>query len=66
MIFLYLNDQATLRQEGSRTDPYEVFKRLVARGDIGPDFEANHAAWRRAHPDSPPRGADDPPETALD
>jgi toxin YhaV len=64
VIFLYLNDQATLRQEGSRTDPYEVFKRLVARGDIGADFEANRGAWRRAHPDSPHRDADSPPEIA--
>ena len=49
VIFLYLNDETTLRKEGARTDPYVVFKQMVARGDIGPDFEANLQAWQRAH-----------------
>jgi toxin YhaV len=51
VIYLYLNDQATLRKEGSRSDPYEVFKGLVARGQIGADFDTNLAAWRRVHPE---------------
>jgi toxin YhaV len=50
VIFLHLNDETTLRKEGARSDPYEVFKTLVERGEIGEDVEANHAAWRRAHP----------------
>ncbi|MBI3974238.1 MAG: type II toxin-antitoxin system YhaV family toxin [Chloroflexi bacterium] len=55
IIFLYLNDEATLRREGAATDPYEVFGRLVARGEIGTDFRANLAAWRRAHEPEAPR-----------
>lgn len=50
IIFLYVNDEATLRKAGAGTDPYEVFKRLVARGKIGADFEANLAAWKRVQP----------------
>ncbi len=45
IIFLYLNDKATLRKEGARTDPYTIFKRLVERGEIGADFAANLAAF---------------------
>ena len=45
IIFLYLNDEATLRKEGARTDPYTIFKRLVERGEIGADFAANLAAF---------------------
>jgi toxin YhaV len=41
IIVLYLNDEETLRQAGSRTDPYAVFSRLVERGEIGADFAAN-------------------------
>lgn len=48
IIFLYLNDTTTLRQQGGRNDPYVLFKRLVERGDIGADFAANDAAWQRA------------------
>jgi toxin YhaV len=41
IIVLYLNDEETLRQAGSRTGPYTVFSRLVERGEIGTDFAAN-------------------------
>ncbi|MCL5957968.1 MAG: type II toxin-antitoxin system YhaV family toxin [Chloroflexi bacterium] len=41
IIFLYPNDPATLRKAGAKNDPYAVFRRLVARGEIGPDFESN-------------------------
>jgi toxin YhaV len=62
IIFLYLNDEETLRKEGAQSDPYEVFKRLLASGEIGADFEANLAAWHREHADaSAPRS---PPSTA--
>ena len=50
IILLYLNDANTLRAEGSGNDPYVVFSGLVASGDIGPDFEANWAAWASANP----------------
>jgi len=53
VIFLYLNDESTLRKEGARSDPYEVFRALVQRGEIGGDFEANLRVWRRVH-EAPP------------
>jgi len=49
IIFLYLNDQATLRKEGAGTDPYRVFRRMIDRGEIGHDFEANLSLWERTH-----------------
>jgi len=34
VIYAWLNDEHTLRKEGSRTDVYEVFKRMLERGDV--------------------------------
>ena len=48
VIYLYLNDPATLRKEGSRTDPSAIFSRLLAAGEIGADYEANLRAWEKA------------------
>jgi len=48
IVFLYINDETTLRKEGAKSDPYAVFERLVARGEIGVDFEENYEAWKRA------------------
>ncbi len=69
IIFLYLNDESTLRKEGARSDPYERFKRLVERGEIGADFGQNYAAWQQAQererasePPSPARSRP-PPRT---
>jgi toxin YhaV len=47
IVFLYLNDDTTLRKAGARTDPYTQFERLVTRGEIGADFAANLRAWQR-------------------
>jgi toxin YhaV len=55
IVFLHLNDENTLRKDGANTDPYEIFRRKVARGEIGSDFEANLRAWRAANPDAEPR-----------
>jgi toxin YhaV len=41
IVFLYLNDESTLRKEGAASDPYEVFRRLLARGEVGPGFDDN-------------------------
>ena len=49
IIFLYLNATDTLRKEGARTDPYEVFKDLVDSGRIGSNFEKALAQWHAAH-----------------
>lgn len=48
IIFLYLNDETTLRTEGGRNDPYHLFQRMLERGEVGKDFQANYAAWLRA------------------
>ena len=48
IIFLYLNDDVTLRKEGASTDPYRVFAELVSRGEIGDDYEANRSAWEQS------------------
>ena len=55
IIFLYLNDEATLRKAGAKTDPYAIFRQLVARGELGADFASNLRAWRQAHGDEQPR-----------
>lgn len=34
IIYTWLNDDDTLRKEGSRTDVYEVFKRMLERGEV--------------------------------
>lgn len=34
IIYAWLNDDDTLRKEGSRTDVYEVFKRMLERGEV--------------------------------
>ena len=47
IIFLYLNDERTLRKEGSPDDPYVIFTRMVQRGEIGADFDANHDIWKK-------------------
>lgn len=49
IIFLYLNDEETLRKEGSGSDPYVVFTRLLGRGEIGRDFEKNYQRWAAEH-----------------
>lgn len=41
VIYMYLNDATTLRKEGASSDPYDVFRRLLGRGEIGADFRAN-------------------------
>lgn len=48
VIFLYLNDDTTLRKAGARSDPYEQFRAMLRRGEIGPDFDHNVEMWRRA------------------
>jgi toxin YhaV len=56
IVYLYLNGETTLRKEGASTDPHTVFSRLVARGDVGADFDANLARWQRAYPGVEPPG----------
>jgi hypothetical protein len=46
-MFLYLNDETTLRTVGGRNDSYQPFQRMLEPGEVGDDFQANHAAWLR-------------------
>lgn len=48
VIVLYLNESGTLRKQGAKTDPYEVFGELLRSGQIGADFEGNLALWKSA------------------
>ncbi|MHB8507395.1 MAG: type II toxin-antitoxin system YhaV family toxin [Candidatus Dormibacteria bacterium] len=48
IIFLYLNDEASLRKAGAKTDPYVIFGRMVDRGELGDDFESNYRRWQKA------------------
>jgi toxin YhaV len=34
IVFVWFNDEDTLRKSGSKTDVYEVFKRLLSRGQV--------------------------------
>ncbi|MGH2458775.1 MAG: type II toxin-antitoxin system YhaV family toxin [Chloroflexota bacterium] len=52
IIFLYLNDDATLRKEGADTDPYAVFRQMIDRGAVGDDFDANLERWKQARNDT--------------
>jgi toxin YhaV len=40
IIYVWLNDEHTLRKEGSKTDVYEVFKQMLKRGQV-PDSIAD-------------------------
>lgn len=48
IIFLYLNDSASLRKEGDRSDPYRLFSGMVHGGEIGADFEEIYQRWHEA------------------
>ena len=38
IVYAWMNDERTLRSAGSRTDPYSVFARMLARGDPPSDW----------------------------
>lgn len=40
IVMTWLNDEHTLRKEGSSTDPYAVFAGMLARGEIPEDWNA--------------------------
>jgi toxin YhaV len=39
IVFAWLNDETTLRARGARSDPYEVFRAKLERGDPPPDWD---------------------------
>ena len=40
IVYVWLNDEATLRKAGAKTDVYAVFQRMLARGEVPSDIEA--------------------------
>jgi len=40
IVFVWFNDEDTLRKAGSKTDVYEAFKRLLARGVVPDGIDA--------------------------
>jgi len=38
IVYVWVNDEQTLRQSGSRRDPYEVFSRMLAAGNPPDDW----------------------------
>jgi toxin YhaV len=39
IVYAWMNDEATLRKEGSRTDPYVVFRRMLEGGRPPSDWQ---------------------------
>lgn len=39
IVYVWFNDEDTLRKAGSKTDVYEVFKRLLSRGQVPSGIE---------------------------
>ncbi len=48
IVYAWVNDRSTLRASGSRTDPYSIFSKMLARGDPPRDWGSLMAASRRA------------------
>jgi toxin YhaV len=40
IVYAWVNDERTLRQRGAKTDPYEVFRRMLAAGNPPNDWAA--------------------------
>ena len=40
IVYVWLNDEATLRKAGAKTDVYAVFQRMLARGEVPSNIEA--------------------------
>jgi len=40
IVYAWVNDERTLRQSGGKTDPYEVFKRMLKSGEPPDDWSA--------------------------
>lgn len=50
ILYLYLNDEKHLRKAGSKTDPYEDFKRLIRKGFFSHDPSDPHVQkWIRQY-----------------
>ena len=47
IVYVWVNDQSTLRSSGSRTDPYTIFARMLARGNPPDDWASLMTASRQ-------------------
>ena len=47
IVYVWFNDEDTLRKAGSRTDAYETFKRMLMRGEVPSSINALLAASRK-------------------
>jgi len=60
IVYAWVNDQATLRSSGSRSDPYAVFTRMLGRGHPPADWDSlvstSAPSWK------PPHRVNDRPE----
>ena len=54
VVYAWLNDDSTLRKDSDKNDVYEVFKRLLRRGDVPDSIEE---LLRRARPAELSKGA---------
>ena len=48
IVYVWLNDEYTLRKAGSKTDVYAAFKRMLARGVVPSDIAALLAEGQKA------------------
>lgn len=50
IVFAWINDENTLRSAGSKTDPYEVFRKMLGSGHPPTDWvallEASKSSWK--------------------
>lgn len=50
ILYLYLNDRASLRKEGDKNDPYERFRNFVRQGRVSHDpLDPRIQTWIRAY-----------------
>jgi toxin YhaV len=47
IVYAWVNDETTLRKRGSKTDPYEVFRSMLKRGNPADSFEELLKASRK-------------------
>ncbi|HYC02508.1 MAG TPA: type II toxin-antitoxin system YhaV family toxin [Azospirillaceae bacterium] len=50
IIYAWINDENSLRKAGAKSDPYEVFRRMVLGGDPPDDWDALLRATERDAP----------------
>jgi len=57
ILYLYLNDRTTLRKEGDKHDPYEMFRGFVRQGRVSHDpLDPRIQKWVRTYsPEEQPR-----------